>query len=87
MLKHLSYSSINSYLICHRGWRFKYIDEESALKSTNQVFGSVFHKAIENHILSKGDIVQSWAAAWENKLAELDGRINWRDETPVDPPV
>jgi len=82
VLDHLSYSSINTYLKCHRAWRFKYIDEIPERKSTALLFGAVFHEAIESYILSRGDIIQSWAAAWESKLAELDGQIAWEKDTP-----
>lgn len=82
MIDHLSYSSINSYLLCHRAWKFHYIDRIPAPKSTSLLFGSVFHSAIEQYIQHKGDITQTWAATWESKLAEMDGQIAWGDDTP-----
>ena len=81
-LEHLSYSSINTYFICHRRWRFKYIDQIPEKENTTRLFGSVFHEALGNYIVNRGNIAQSWAGAWEAKLAELDGQIAWGNDTP-----
>lgn len=82
MLNHLSHSSIDVYLRCHRGWKFKYIDEIPEKKNAALLFGATFHEAIESYILSRGSIVQSWVAAWDAKLTELDGQIDWQQDTP-----
>src|SRR3972149_8044082 len=87
MLDHLSYSPISSYLLCHRYWKFHYIDQIPALKSTSLLFGGAIHAAIETHILSgfagsaNVGILKQWEIAWKNKLQE-GGGIDWGNETP-----
>jgi len=82
MLEHLSYSSISKYVLCARNWRFKYLDQIPAPKSTSLLFGGAFHETIEYHVANQGNIIETWATNWEIALAESDGQIDWQDETP-----
>lgn len=84
-LQHLSYSSISTYLLCARSWRYRYIDKVETPKSASLVFGSAFHNAIEEHLRSqcKGeptDILSKWQHAWQTECASP--AIDWGDSTP-----
>jgi putative RecB family exonuclease len=46
----LSYSSISSYLLCPRAWRFHYLDQIETPTSPALIFGSAFHNALEDYI-------------------------------------
>lgn len=47
MIRNLSYSSINTYLLCPRSWRFRYVDKVKTPVSPNLIFGSAFHDTVE----------------------------------------
>jgi len=46
MIDHLSYSSIQNYLMCQRHWRYRYIDQIKSEKNDALLFGSAWHKMI-----------------------------------------
>lgn len=78
MIEHLSYSSISTYLMCPRSWRFRYIDKVEAPVSPALVFGSAFHDAIEAHVDKRGDLSleDRWHSAWGSQL-ETRENIAW----------
>jgi len=83
-IEHLSFSSINTYLICGEAWRRRYVAKEPAPVSSNLVLGSAFHDAVEAYLKGAPDLgtayEQSWAQqlergqeiAWENGASEFD---------------
>jgi len=96
-LDHLSYSSISSYLMCAANWRFHYIEKVPTKTSTALVFGSAFHGAIEQHILSapteygkRQPLIDCWRESWikettwsnENDELLLRDDIDWGTDTP-----
>lgn len=89
MIEHLSYSSISTWLMCPRSWRFRYVDKVEMAKSPALVFGSVFHNAIEEYIREKPIIphkvdilLAHWKLSWEAQL-EQNSNVSW-DKTPYE---
>jgi CRISPR/Cas system-associated exonuclease Cas4 (RecB family) len=54
-LEHLSYSSISSYLLCPRNWKYKYVDQIKTRPSPALKFGSAVHNTIENILKQKAE--------------------------------
>lgn len=78
-LDHLSYSSISSYLMCARAWRYHYLDKAPALTSPALVFGSAFHEAAELYVRNPdGDTLPAlWSEAWAAQLKSESERVDW----------
>lgn len=49
-LDHLSYSSVSSYLLCARSWRYHYIDQVKVPRAVALVVGSVWHRTVEDFL-------------------------------------
>lgn len=86
MLNHLSYSSISTYLMCPRSWRFHYIERVEVPTATALVFGSAMHHTIEEHIKThtatdRVPLVERWSWNWQAQL-ESNPQIAWGDDTP-----
>ena len=60
MVDHLSYSSIQNYLMCGRHWKYQYVDKVESDKSDALLFGSAWHKMIN---LVRGNPFDSWDVA------------------------
>ena len=78
MIEHLSYSSISSYLLCGRSWRFKYIDKVPTLPTSSLILGSAVHDTIEKFVGEPGQSAteifeKSWAATLR-KIRESIGK-------------
>ena len=90
-LDHLSYSSIHSYQMCPRGWKYHYVDKLPTKTGTALVFGSAFHEAAEDYVRQRAisdelvpePLCTYWRRHWSKQL-EKNGidNIDWRDETP-----
>jgi len=84
-LDHLSYSSISSYLMCPRAWRFHYIEQVPAPTSPALVFGSAFHATVEEHVKAaltteRPTLTEQWGRAWQTTL---EGKtIEWGSDSP-----
>jgi hypothetical protein len=78
-LDHLSYSSISTYLMCPRSWRFRYVDHIETPKAAALVFGSAIHDTIEAFIARGKDepvaTLERWQGNWEKQTAA--GNIDW----------
>jgi len=89
MIKHLSYSSINTYLLCPRSWRFRYIDKIQTPVSPNLIFGSAFHDTIEA-IIKESALAESsnmlppqlFEHNWTHKIQFED--VDWTGVDPAD---
>jgi hypothetical protein len=87
-IDHLSYSSINTWLMCPRSWRFHYLDQIETPTSSALIFGSAFHEVLEEHVktaFSSGrmPIAKRWAYHWQARLDQNEGRgIDWGNDTP-----
>jgi len=89
-LEHLSYSSISSYLLCPRAWRFHYLDQIETPTSPALIFGSAFHETVEDWLATRicedmGDIplVDFWQRQWKMQLERnADRGINWGKDNP-----
>lgn len=68
MIEHLSYSSISSYLMCGRAWRYHYLDKVPAPSSGAQVFGNAAHRTIESYIEQGAPILDLWHESWKKQL-------------------
>lgn len=82
-LDHLSYSSITTYLMCPRSWRYRYILKEPTPTAPALLFGSAFHDAIESYIRSgrQLELVKHWSERWQATIAE-EKAIAWGDDSP-----
>jgi len=84
-LDHLSYSSISSYLMCARAWRFHYVDKVAVPTSPALVFGSAFHTTVEEHVKTflateRVPVVERWGRAWSTTL---EGKtVEWGTDSP-----
>jgi len=87
MIDHLSYSSISTYLMCPRSWRFRYLDKVEAPTSPALIFGSAFHEAIEGHIADRHtapgiSLIDRWETAWSTQLESKGNNVAWgKDST------
>jgi len=75
-ITHLSYSSINSYLMCGRAWKYHYIDKIETLTAPALVFGSAFHNMAEKYVANGGNLPALWQESWAAQQ-ERDSRIDW----------
>lgn len=80
-LEHLSYSSINTYLMCPAYWKFHYVDLLPTRSSPSLVFGSAFHTTIGKYLMGEKDINKAWNSSLDDKLGK-EKDINWEEETP-----
>lgn len=86
-LTHLSYSSISSFLMCPRAWRYHYIDKIKTPTSPALVFGSAFHHALEEHITkfstpgvyARRTLADDWREKWAQHV-EAQPEIAWDKE-------
>jgi len=88
-LEHLSYSSVDLFIMCARAWRFRYVDKVVTLKSPNLIFGSAVHEAVEVYIrllatdpsMPPLPIHELWPDVWAHQL-ELKGDKTAWDKPP-----
>jgi len=83
-VRHLSYSSINTYMLCARSWEFRYIEKPEVPVAVALPFGSAIHKAVQTYITTKTlhpDEVQPlhelWSTCWQDALAERKQEVDW----------
>ena len=69
-LAHLSYSSISTYLLCARAWRYHYADRVAVPSAPALVFGSAWHGMVENFLRLGGDLAPLWREAWGTQLTQ-----------------
>lgn len=80
-LDHLSYSSINSYLMCGEAWRRRYVLNEPAPVSDALVLGSAFHGAVEACLKGAPDLEAAYSQSWNQQL-ERDQNVAWETGAP-----
>ena len=80
-LDHLSFSSVNAYLLCGEGWRRRYIANEQAPVGDSLVLGSAFHDAVESYLKGAGDLEAAFQAGWDKQI-ERGQTIAWETGTP-----
>lgn len=93
MVEHLSYSSISTYLLCPRAWRYRYIERVKVPTAPALVFGSAVHTAIEDYIRARVDpelseerdvpISDRFAASWKIRV-ETEREIAWDSKNSAD---
>lgn len=96
-LDHLSYSSINSWLMCGANWKFHYLDKIKTPTSIPLVFGSSFHNTIESFVTQaitkpkkQQSIEEIWLEKWNKEITSTDENgeiiprvdIDWADDSP-----
>lgn len=85
-LQHLSYSSINTYLLCGHAWKLHYIDRIRKPVAPALPFGSAFHETVQEYIDRKSTdssdtpIEQIWHNRWARQCEQ---KIDWNTETPA----
>lgn len=72
MIEHLSFSSLNTWLLCPRSWRLHYLEEVRPPVSPALVFGSAFHETVEAHIAKKDEmpLATRWCKCWAEQLEQ-----------------
>jgi hypothetical protein len=83
-LNHLSYSSISSYQLCARAWRYHYLDKVEVPTASALIFGSAFHGAVEDYVRSKAlgqrkALGDCWQTSWEHVSQD---EVDWAGELP-----
>ncbi len=81
-LRHLSYSSISSYLLCPRAWKYHYIDQVKTPTAAALTFGSTFHNVIESAIRDRQnggryDLAAMWLQDWAQHQEATAEQIEW----------
>jgi hypothetical protein len=85
-LDHLSYSSINTYLLCPRSWKYRYVDKIKTPVSTNLIFGSAMHDAVEEYIrmgqatADPFPVSEHFDTAWRKQF-EYRPDVDWQGES------
>lgn len=69
---HLSYSSINAYLSCHRLWWWRYIEKPRVPVAVALPFGTAIHKAVQGYIVAKAQDHEVWDTAMLGFQKEKD---------------
>lgn len=82
MIEHLSYSSINTFLMCSKRWQLKYIDKHPEETGPNLIFGGAWHKMI-NLIIEGEKPKVAWSQAFNAKLEEENVTGDWFIEYDV----
>lgn len=90
MQDHLSHSSINTYLLCPRSWRMRYVDKVQTPSASALVFGGAFHDTVETALsaVAQGEtsplatswLLKLWSEKWQAKIAKE--QVAWGDESP-----
>lgn len=82
-ITHLSYSSISSYLLCGRSWRYKYIDNVPTQTTPSLILGSAFHDTVEKLLSTEGQKPdKAFEESFSAQLERNGEAINWQGETP-----
>jgi len=83
-VKHLSHSSINTYMMCPASWKFRYADKIKMPVNAALPFGTAIHKAIQTYISAKvlhpdeaRPLFELWPQCWRDTLAEQRQEVNW----------
>lgn len=83
-IRHLSYSSINTYMLCARSWFYRYVEKPEVPVAAALPFGSAIHKAVQTYITTKilhpGEVQplrELWSTCWQDALAERKQEIDW----------
>jgi hypothetical protein len=85
---HMSYSALTCYNACARSYRYRYVDMVQTPVSSNLVFGSAFHDAVETLLLlvanaEEFDPLECWQVSWQKQL-ERNANITYVDTTPAE---
>ncbi len=75
-ITHLSFSSVNTFLLCGESWRRRYVVNEQAPISDNLVLGSAFHDAVESYLRGAPDLEDAFEQSWSQQL-ERGQTIAW----------
>ena len=84
-LSHLSYSSLSTYQLCARSWRFKYVDKVRTPTTPALAFGTAWHGTVEtvirNNAARQGSDVEAiWRERWGLAAETVQA---WDTETPM----
>ncbi len=78
----LSYSSINSYLLCPKSWEWRYIKKPRVPVAVALPFGTAIHKVVQTYVATKAEghevkpLVDLWPDCWHGALNEKRNRDN-----------
>lgn len=79
-ITHLSFSSINAYLLCGHAWRLHYIERIQTPTAPALVIGSAWHDAVEDHLRSGADLATRYREHLATRLGSEE--VAWDNETP-----
>ncbi len=77
-IEHLSYSAVNSWLLCGYAYQLHYIDKVQTPTASALVFGSAVHGALEKHLRTGEPLATAWTESWQEQL-ERNSEIAWGD--------
>jgi hypothetical protein len=77
-LDHLSYSSLNTYLLCGHAWKLHYVDQVPTPTATALIMGSAFHDVAESYIKTGAPLEDLWRQSLDKQL-ERNADIAWGD--------
>lgn len=83
-IDHLSYSSISTWLMCPRSFKYKYVEKIPTPTSPALIFGSAVHDTVEEYISEtehRYALAELWPFKWNAQLEE-NKDISWNDDTP-----
>lgn len=73
-LEHLSHSSITTYMLCPRSWKFRYLDKIESQRGSALAFGSATHDTIEQTMFFKLGLPMT-AEVVQKAIGDLDKDI------------
>jgi len=84
----LSYSSINTYLLCPKSWEFRYILKPRVPVAVALPFGSAIHEAIQTYVAAKAEghevkpLIDLWPDCWQGAVNERRNKDNIKWDRP-----
>jgi len=83
-VKHLSHSSINTYMMCPKSWWWRYVKKAKVPVSAALPFGSAYHQTVQTYIAAKAlhpdqvrPLAELWPACWAGALNKQYQKIKW----------
>jgi CRISPR/Cas system-associated exonuclease Cas4 (RecB family) len=83
-VKHLSYSSINTFMLCPRSWFYRYVEKPEVPVNAALPFGSAIHEVLQTYITAKvlhpdevRPLHELWPDCWHDTWTEQRQEINF----------
>lgn len=83
MIKHLSYSSIDTYQLCPRAWWHRYIQRLDRPAAPALVFGTAFHSVVQQAVVAGDAPAAYWHDHW-NEAKDRYSEIDFSSDSEAD---